>query len=79
MTTSTPPENAGPPPSTGSKASAKDEGPELTAPPKDRSDEDATGYAVWDGLLARFVSGVTSAEPTNVKEDHGEYARVVRV
>lgn len=56
---------------------------ELAPAPEDTSDELATGYAVYDRTLARYVTGVTKDKPSKSAADKavgkGHTAAIVRV
>lgn len=51
--------------------------------PKDHADDGATGYAVYDRTLGRYVGGVTTDKPSKRDADKlvgdGHVAAVVRV
>lgn len=59
------------------------EAPELAPAPEDAPDESATGYAVYDRTLRRYVGGVTTDKPSASDArklvGKGHTAAVVRV
>lgn len=63
------------------RAAITPEKPEPVDAPKDTPEETATGYAVYDRTLGRYVTGVTPDKPSNPGKSvaKGHAYKVVRV